>query len=117
MTETPRKSRRKILIATLVGVPLALLLGAGFLHAQHFVQHHAHSGPAAPLVHGGQVHAMLAKVGASTRSRSGSLSPRSRKRSLRRSHITVLRICPPTSKAARRGVCSPGPPSECARRS
>jgi Spy/CpxP family protein refolding chaperone len=65
MSETPRKSRRKILIATLVGVPLALLLGAGFLHAQHFVQHHAHSAPAAPLIHSEHVHAMLAKVGAS----------------------------------------------------
>lgn len=65
MSETPRKSRRKILVLTLVGVPLALLLGAGFLHAQHFVQHHGHATAAAPLVHSEHLRAMLAKVGAS----------------------------------------------------
>jgi Spy/CpxP family protein refolding chaperone len=46
-------------------VPLALLLAAGFLHAQHAVQHHGHAASAAPLISSGHVHAMLAKVGAS----------------------------------------------------
>lgn len=65
MSESARQSpRRKALIATLVGLPLALLLGAGILHAQHFL-HHDHSPPAGQLVNSGHLHAMLGKVGAS----------------------------------------------------
>ncbi len=63
MSEPPRK--RLFLRATLIAVPLALLMSAGFLHAQH-AMHHGDSPHAAQAINLDHVHAMLARVGASS---------------------------------------------------
>jgi Spy/CpxP family protein refolding chaperone len=66
MTESPRKPRSRLFLrATLIAVPLALLMSAGFLHAQHAI-HHGDPSPAAKVINLEHVHAMLAKVGASS---------------------------------------------------
>jgi Spy/CpxP family protein refolding chaperone len=66
MSESQGKNRsRSFLRATLIAVPLALLLSAGFLHAQHAI-HHGDPAPAAQVVNLDHVHAMLARVGASS---------------------------------------------------
>jgi Spy/CpxP family protein refolding chaperone len=66
MSESPVKNRsRPFLRATLIAVPLALLLSAGFLHAQHAIHHGDHS-PATQVISLDHVHAMLARVGVSS---------------------------------------------------
>jgi periplasmic protein CpxP/Spy len=61
MSEPQRSPRKRFLRYSLIGVPAALLVGMGLLHAQDAL-HHMHSHTAQPIDID-HVHAMLAKVG------------------------------------------------------
>lgn len=65
MSRTPGKpGSRRILLATLIGVPLAVLAIGGFVHVRHFMHEH-HAAPDMSVATIDRAHAMLAGIGAS----------------------------------------------------